>query len=159
MSIHVVGADCFELLPLCELGMRRYQSEMPTVVYTQAESAEIRKVMPSGKRVEPDGGNVEHCGGSRRHLLAWTFSSPRVLGWQCTSALLLWLLLGVPATAAATLPLEGLDAGWVASEPSSSFGSDFTTHVTPGPVENPFDFLGGQHGRGLATCVRAALSH
>ena len=79
-------------------------------------------------------------------------SSPRAIGWQ--RVLLLWLLLSVPTTDAATLPLEGPDAGRVASEPN--------TYVTRGTFDKPLDFLGteGQHDKpcchqGIHCCMRS----
>ena len=84
--------------------------------------------------------------------------SRRAFGWQ--GAVLLSLLLSVPIAAAASLPLEGPDAGRVASEPSNSFSADFT-YVTPGTFDRPLELLGapdGQHGRALRECVRTALS-
>ena len=87
-------------------------------------------------------------------------SSLTALGWR--SVVLLWLLLSVPTAIAASLPLEGPDAGQAASEPSSSFSTADFTHITPGSFDAPLDFLGGhdgRHGRELAECVRVVLSH
>ena len=57
---------------------------------------------------------------------------------MCTSAMLLWLLMPT-STDAATLPLEGPDAGRVASEPNTF--ADLT-YVTRGTFDKPLDFLG-----------------
>ena len=87
-------------------------------------------------------------------------AASRALGWQCTSAMLLWLLLSVSITAATSLPLEGPKSGRVASEPSSSFSADFM-HVTPVTFDRSHGFLGApeeRHGRALNTCVRGVVS-
>ena len=79
MAIHVGGADCVELLPLCELRMRRHQSEMPSVLYTQAESSDIQKIMLRCIRVEP-GGELDHMSASG--------------GQQCGGFMIWWGKLG-----------------------------------------------------------------
>ena len=74
-----------------------------------------------------------------RHLAVALPSADVVM--MCTSAMLLWLLLSMPtSTDAATLPLEGPDAGRVASEPSTF--ADLT-YVTRGTFDKPLDVLGG----------------
>ena len=74
----------------------------------------------------------------RRHLTVALPTADVVM--MCTSAMLLWLLLSMPtSTDAATLPLEGPDAGRVASEPNTF--ADLT-YVTRGTFEKPLDVLG-----------------
>ena len=79
--------------------------------------------------------------------------------------LLLWLLLGVPMAAAASLPSDPLHSCFepVASDkardkPSGSFGSDFTV-VAPGMFDKLLALMDaapdGQHGRALSECVSA----
>ena len=80
---------------------------------------------------------------------------------QCTRVvMLLWLLLGVPLAASASLPPDPLRPERVASdEPSNLFGSDFT-FVAPGMFDKPLALMDaapdGQHGRALSECVSAA---